>query len=368
MKNAITEISKMSPLVGSYSANDCQFLLQEINPDFQSIANKEVLIQSGAMHYSEMINQEDAPTREYLALFYQMMDANKAKLAADTQYLADIIQKNYANYGHNEDRPIVLMSLARAGTPIGVLLKRALEREGLYVVHYSISIIRDKGIDETALQYVCDRYSDQSLCFIDGWTAKGVITKELHSSVMAFNEKFGASVPKDLYVISDIGLKADYYATTEDYAIPSALLNSTISGLVSRSILNEATAGGFHGCVRYTHLNDFDVSQWFIDEVVGAMTDNYSRNAAESIDPNAAQYFLERVQKEYCVSDINRIKPGIAEATRVMLRRVPDTLIVNSVDTAENQHLVKIAEEKGIDIVVDSTMPFCATAIIKDVL
>jgi hypothetical protein len=45
---------------------------------------------------------------------------------------------------------VVIASLARAGTPIGVLLLRTLRAQGVPAVHYSISIIRDRGIDRVA--------------------------------------------------------------------------------------------------------------------------------------------------------------------------------------------------------------------------
>ncbi len=372
-------IAKMTPITGSYSADDCLFLLQEVEAEFKDVADKEMLIQSGQMHYSEMISQESAPTEDYLDLFYRMTEANKYRLAIDSINLANIIAKNYDGYGKNQDSPIVIMSLARAGTPIGVIIKKTLELMGLCAVHYSISIIRDKGIDAKALAYVTDRYSDSSLCFIDGWTAKGVITKELHSSVDCFNVEHGASVPNELYVISDIGATADFSATMDDYAIPSSLLNSTVSGLVSRSIHNEKTEGGFHGCIRYKHLKKHDVSEWFVDEVMSDIESvllfdtslvlvkaDGGKNAG--MQKEDALNYLSSTQEKYSVSDINRIKPGIAEATRVMLRRVPDLLILRDLASKDSLHLVKIAEEKGIDIVTDTSMPYGAVALIKDVL
>jgi hypothetical protein len=48
-----------------------------------------------------------------------------------------------------------VVSLARAGTPMGALLARALRWLGRTDVrHYSISIIRDRGIDENALAFI----------------------------------------------------------------------------------------------------------------------------------------------------------------------------------------------------------------------
>ena len=50
---------------------------------------------------------------------------------------------------------VVLVSLARAGTPIGILAKRYIKyKYNLNLPHYTISIIRDKGIDENALKYI----------------------------------------------------------------------------------------------------------------------------------------------------------------------------------------------------------------------
>ncbi|MFP3472223.1 tellurite-like stress resistance cysteine protease StiP, partial [Micrococcus sp. SIMBA_144] len=65
----------------------------------------------------------------------------------------------------------VLVSLARAGTPIGVLIKRYLfYKYDQSFPHYSISIIRDRGIDEEALRYILNEHPGSSISFIDGWT------------------------------------------------------------------------------------------------------------------------------------------------------------------------------------------------------
>jgi hypothetical protein len=49
-----------------------------------------------------------------------------------------------------------------------------------------------------------------------------------------------------------LAAQADVAATYDDYAIPSGILNATVSGLTSRSILNAAIGPeDFHGCVFY---------------------------------------------------------------------------------------------------------------------
>lgn len=370
MSTNTQKMKQLSPIAGSYPSEDCLFLLQEIDPNYQTVENKEMLIQTGQMHYSEMINKESAPTEEYLKLFHEMTEQYKERLASEVMRLAKIIASNKTGFGGEGQEPITLLSLARAGTPIGVLLKRALKLMNLDSVHYAISIVRDRGIDEVAMNYVTDKHQDESICFIDGWTAKGVITRELHGAVEKYNSDFGKNVSKELYVVSDIGGTADHTATYADYTIPSALMNSTVSGLTSRTILNEQTIDGFHGCVVYRELSEHDKSNWFIDEIVSEMSiDKLSDEITESKveRQEMTKKYLARITEEHGVTDINRIKPGIAEATRVMLRRVPDLLIIREPGDPDVAHLEQIAVEKSIFVEIDPAMPFGACALIKDV-
>ena len=45
--------------------------------------------------------------------------------------------------------------------------------------HYSVSIIRDRGIDENALHYIYRTHPEGKIQFVDGWTGKGAISIEL---------------------------------------------------------------------------------------------------------------------------------------------------------------------------------------------
>lgn len=363
--------TRNQPLVGSYRPEDCLFLLKPIQMQYHTVQDKEALIQSGALHYSEMIHQEQAPSAIYLDLFESMLARYKIRLAEELITLAAQISK------HRPHGTIVILSLARAGTPIGVLLNRALKHIfGRASVHYAISIIRDKGIDTNALQYVLSQnHEDKDIVFVDGWTAKGVITKELHRAITHFNATYQRQIPKDLYVVSDIGGTADHSATSDDYTIPSALLNATISGLVSRSILNaQISPQDFHGCVRYDHLKAYDKSQWFIEQIFEAMCSAHHNGFKPNPLPNnpsekrsRANAFFQHVQTQYHVSDINRVKPGIAEATRVLLRRVPDRLLLKCLGNDDTRHLEQLAHEKNVPIIEIPEMPFGACSLIKDV-
>jgi hypothetical protein len=359
-----------TPLLGSYSAEDCLFLLKKIEPTFYTIEDKERLIQTGAMHYSEMVNQESAPSAEYAELFVSLTAQYKNRLADEVLQLAKMILDN-----RHDD--ICIVSLVRAGTPIGVLLNRALkEYTDVNSLHYSVSIVRDKGIDENALDYLIynKKIKPESIVFVDGWTAKGVITQELKKAVLQYNTTRNVNVSDQLFVISDIGGTADYSATFDDYVIPSALMNSTVSGLISRSVLNhQIKADDFHGCISYENLEGHDRSNWFINQISDCFTKSSFQASLQNTTVTAelrkknTHVFLQKIMQQYNVSNFNRIKPGIAEATRVMLRRVPDLLMVKNKTSPSTVHLLKLATEKDIEVIEMSEMPFGACALIKDV-
>ena len=103
---------------GSYKSDDVTFLLKPINIQETDILSKEKLIQSGSKHYSEMISQEYPPSKEYLEVFYKAYELNKYKFAEHILLLSQII---------NQKQNPIIVSLARAGTPIGVLVKRTLK-------------------------------------------------------------------------------------------------------------------------------------------------------------------------------------------------------------------------------------------------
>lgn len=336
---------------------------------FDDIGAKELQIQTGRAHYSQMLSQEQAPTQEYLRLFEDAMHAQGERFARDTLILAKMIRSLRRGQ-------ITLVSLARAGTPIAVLLQRRLKAMGADVKHFSISIVRDRGIDENALKHIVTKEgrTAASVIFIDGWTAKGMIGGELKKAVRHWNRRHPQWAMSDaLCVVSDIGGTADVSATEDDYLMPSGILNSVISGLVSRSILNdEIGPDDFHGCIYYDSLEHEDRSVEFVDRIDAiASSLVVLRSVAGKPDPSRFQEMvidLWAIQKEYGVSDINRIKPGIAEATRVLLRRVPDLVLVRDLRDLEVAHLLLLAKEKGVEVIERPAMRFRAISLIKDVM
>ncbi len=56
-------MSHFAPFSGSYKPDDVHFLLKPIVMEMTPVDLKEELIQSGKMHYSDMLSQEPEPTR-----------------------------------------------------------------------------------------------------------------------------------------------------------------------------------------------------------------------------------------------------------------------------------------------------------------
>ena len=362
---------------GSYPESDVRFLLKPIQVENTSIVEKERLIQSGQKHYSEMLSHEKLPSADYLALFHRALTDNQVLMAKHSLILAKKICCRRSN-------GVTLVSLARAGTPVGVLLKRILQEQfAQEVVHYSISIIRDIGIDENALLHILSRHTPESLVFVDGWTGKGVISRQLEISLQAFAERYGIVIQPELYVLADLSGTAFISASAEDYLIPSSILNATVSGLVSRSVIDKTqlSATDFHGCYFYQEYADTDLSKQFVEVIMNCvhqLSENdilLTKAKEQELSANIAykqqlreqsNQFINWIRREFGISNLNLIKPGIGEATRVLLRREANLLLLRD-DTDESvSHLLYLAKNKNIQIRIDPNLTYRAVALIKE--
>lgn len=348
---------------GSYQARDVSFLLKNINGLISEQNNefRENAMQSG-VHYSEMLPIEYQPSKEYMDIFYETLEQSKNKLAELTAVLAEeIIKKRGQN--------IVLVSLARAGTPIGILLKRYIEyKYKINVPHYSISIIRDIGIDANAINYILERHAGAELQFVDGWTGKGVIQSTLEEASSKFYADFGVKLNPDLAVLSDPAYCTDTYATREDFLIPSACLNSTVSGLISRTVYNKKFIGknDFHGAKYYEEWEAEDVSKLFIDEITKEFNSCTEHIKIEKVlKDNRGLKEVKKLQGFLNIDNINLIKPGVGETTRVLLRRMPWKILVNSMDNPNLRHIYKLSEEKNVPVEVFKDMSYSCCGVIK---
>lgn len=69
----------------------------------------------------------------------------------------------------------------------------------------------------------------------------------------------------------------------------------------------------------------------------------------------------------HAIADRNLIKPGLGEATRVLLRRSPDRLIVRDAASADVAHLLVLAREKDVPVQLDPELPYQAVSIIRSI-
>ena len=311
----------MLNLRSSYSEEDVILLLKDITGlvSPQSTEEREKLIQSGK-HYSEMLPIEYVPTEKYMKVYYEALESYSKTVAEAVGKLSDKIIEN-------KGREVVLVSLARAGIPIGILVKRYIRyKYSIDVPHYSISIIRGRGIDDNAMKFLLGKYRPEQLLFVDGWIGKGAILNELKKDIEAYK-----GVSSDIAVIADPANVTELCGTHEDILIPSSCLN-------------------FHGAVYYGELADSDLSYDFINAIEKefSMENNDDGIVIEGqgIDE------VREIGKVFGVDDINLIKPGIGEATRVLLRRVPWKVLIDQRYKGDPQlgHLVRLAEEKNVPV------------------
>ena len=343
----------------SYNTEDVILLLKDITNMVMPISTeeREKKIQEGT-HYSEMLPVEYKPTKKYMEM-YDIALKNYSKQTAEAVCLR--AEKIYKIKGEN----VVLVSLARAGIPVGILIKHYLNRKyGMKnLKHYSISIIRGKEIDHNAMKYILERHKAEDIQFVDGWIGKGAILTELKKSLENYK-----GVSTELAVLSDPANITELCGTHEDILIPSSCLNSTVSGLISRTFLRKdiITENDFHGAVYYSDLIKEDVSYEFIKEVEKYFDFNI-KNINNATDKNGIEEVLN-IGKKFGIKEINFIKPGIGEATRVLLRRVPWKLLISEKYKNDPvlQHLYRLAQEKNVPIEYYPLNNYKACGIIKN--
>tara|TARA_Y100001963_G_scaffold158018_1_gene256179 strand:- start:6176 stop:7261 length:1086 start_codon:yes stop_codon:yes gene_type:complete len=352
---------------GSYATEDVLFLLKEVETDFTDVQKKEALIQSGKKHYSEMISIENAPSEAHVLLYNLSLQAYAERMATDVQRLACGIKTILPQ------QEIVLISLVRAGVPLGVLLKRELDSSNVKCFHYGVSIIRDRGIDVDAMKMIINKHGTDGVIFVDGWTGKGAISDEIKRSLVQFD---GFPEEPRLVVLADPCGKAWMAASADDWLIPCGILGATVSGLISRTIW--PALGGLHGSVIYQHLVEYDESRNFIDAIIAAKEKSKSSTVLaacpwlpaqkESLSKEALNV-IAHFAKKFSVDNINRIKPGIAEATRAVMRRVPDKVLVRSKTDKDVALLIMLTEKSGLEVVEvgNELGPYRALTIIKRV-
>ena len=356
-------------LRGSFDPREVSLLLTDLSGHRLELGllERERAIQAGR-NYAEMLPVEFAPSEQYLALFDMLVEQHAEQVAEHIGVVTEMALA--ARDGHP-----VLVSLARAGTPVGILMRRwAMFSRQAELPHYSVSIVRGRGIDTAALDYIVSRHDPRDVLFVDGWTGKGAIATELAAALTAYAAAGGPRLADDLAVISDPGFCSTLFGTRQDILVPSACLNSTVCGLVSRTVLNELIPPGvFHGAKVYSQLASADRSAQFLDavsgqfaKVAGAVARRWPAEYAADRSPTfAGRAVVARVAAEFGLDSPHFIKPGAGEATRVLLRRLPWLVLVRPDCRDMLEHLLLLAKERDVEVADYPDMPYSCIGLVR---
>ncbi|MDT0402765.1 phosphoribosyltransferase [Streptomyces edwardsiae] len=359
------------PAFSSYAPEEVGWLLQDLSDVTLEAPTeeREEAIQSGGAHYAESLPVEYQPSEQYQRLFHTALDESADRLAHAVGVVTETV------LAERSPRP-VLVSLARAGTPVGILMRRwAQHRHQLELPHYAVSIVRGRGIDANALRWLAAHHDPRDVVFVDGWTGKGAITRELAQAIEEFEKAEGVTgFDPEIAVLADPGSCVRTYGTRDDYLIPSACLNSTVSGLISRTVLRADLVGpdDFHGAKFYRELAGADLSVSFLDAVSARfpqVADAACAQAKELLSADRTPTWegwaaVERISEEYGIHDVNLVKPGVGETTRVLLRRVPWKVLARAGAGRDLDHVRLLAEQRGVPVEEVDELPYTCVGLI----
>ena len=240
--------------------------------------------------------------------------------------------------------------------------------------HYSISIVRGRGIDTVALDHIVARHDPRDVLFVDGWTGKGAITAELTDGAGRLRGRWRAAPARRPRRDRRPRPLRDAVRHQAGLLVPSACLNSTVCGLVSRTVLNDLIKPGmFHGAKVYSELAGADRSARFLDAVSaqfpagrprcrGALASRLRRRPPVTF---AGREVVSRIQAEFGLPSQHLVKPGAGEATRVLLRRLPWLVLVRPDRRDVLEHLLLLAKERGVEVLDYPDMPYSCVGLVR---
>ncbi|HWI01458.1 MAG TPA: cysteine protease StiP domain-containing protein [Propionibacteriaceae bacterium] len=340
----------------SYLPAEVTFLVKDLSRSLVEVtqAEYEQRVNQGR-HYAEMLPEEEyRPTAEALSLFKHALHRSARRLA-----LAVGITTEKVLSCRGPDP--VLVSLCQTGTPIGVLLRRwAAWRHGVALRHYTISVVRGHGVDDNALSYIVDRHDSAAVQFIDGWTGKCSIARELTATLQRRTRRHGAAPPDSLAVLVDPGDCAAIAGTTDDFLVPNACLNATVSGLVSRTVVTPDLVGpnDFHGAKYYPEMRRHDLSLRFLDTVsrefpaVAYEVDAHRAQVREdrSLPSFVGERHAQSLAADYGLRDVNLVKAGVSETVRMLLHRTAQRVIVQPEAGPDVEDVRQLAARRSVPV------------------
>jgi hypothetical protein len=338
----------------SYLETDLKLHLDLGEVELVDILEKERRLGRGES-YGRLLTPETLPDAQQSRWLETLLEQNGSRMASQIVSLGLQLR---AAHGSR----LTLVSLARAGIPVGVLLTRFLRAQGCDVGHHGISIIRGHGLDMVALEEIVRERGVQGLVFVDGWTGKGSIRNELNRSLIG-HKCAGQTVTPTLAVLCDPAGIADFQATFEDQLLPHACLNATVSGLISRTFLHD---GSRHAARFETALISADSSLEYVNRIECLVLEGNHSSTAPGVRPiNAAGQALE-LGRAHGVHNPHHVKPSLGEAWRTLLRRKPRALLLGPAH-AEQTAIRAFAAHKNVPVhSFDQHIPYQVIALLGE--
>lgn len=315
--------------------DDVTILLKDVSGEIkaETMEEREKNISLGKRAY-DAIPLELIPTENEIEFYEKALAISAKDTALAIKTVAEMI---YDKKG----KDVVLVSLIRGGIPAGVLIKRYLEKKyKLKISHYALTLIGTKGIDNEALDYILKKHDGSKLQFIDGWTGKGAVGRTLSMALSKYS-----NVDSQLAVLSDPANIQEMCGTHEDILIASACLNSMLSGLLSRAI---PLKDSFFGAIFFEELISYDRTYQFINYIEEKIEciDEYNKN--NEISNCVGIDEVNSIAKDFNVSDIHFIKPGMGETMRAFIRKKPDIILVKKESNKYTDFITEVARKNNV--------------------
>ncbi|MCD2198185.1 phosphoribosyltransferase domain-containing protein [Actinomycetospora endophytica] len=312
---------RRGPEFGSFAPDEVGWLLSDVSqhPLETPTAAREAALGRGAIHYSDSLPEERPPSPDYAELVERTLERTAAATAAAVGLLADRLLARH-------DGAPVLVSLARAGTPVGALVRRwARTVRGVVLPHYAISVVRGRGLDRAALEALTAAHDPASLAFVDGWTGSGGILREVSADLVRHALRTDRALDPTVAVLADPAHVTPLHGTREDLLVPHACLNATVSGLVSRTVARAdlIAPGAYHGAKFYAELSGTDRTARFLDAVSAWFPGDPTAPGEGPVGDERGVRYLAAFARSFGLDGEQRVRAGCGETLRALLRRDP---------------------------------------------
>ncbi|GAA4896363.1 cysteine protease StiP domain-containing protein [Actinomycetospora straminea] len=336
--------ARRGPAFGTFAPGEVGWLLSDLSGHALEMPTdvREAALAAGA-HYADALPPEPAPSAAYARVVARAVERAAPGVAAAVGVLAERV---LAQRGPG----VVLVSLARAGTPVGVLVRRwAAWARGVALPHYAVSVVRGRGLDRAALDALVAAHHPSSLVLLDGWTGAGGIVDEVRRDLAAYARETGVVVDPTVAVLADPAHRTPLCGTREDLLVPHACLNATASGLVSRTVDRPdlVVPGAHHGAQVHRELAAVDRTAAVLDAVTACFGSSTPSAPVAAPDGRGARY-LAALARDLSLPGERRLRAGVGETSRTLLRRDPAAVLVARDAGPELDPVRRLCAERGV--------------------